>query len=109
MVQQVPLTEVVNSDEVLRSGILRDPAVQEHHSNIQHQVIRYHSSMQYQVIWYRSRAPCVVRVQQVPLTEVVNSDEVLRSGILRDPAVQEQLIPLLAEGQQVRTLVATDV
>jgi 26S proteasome regulatory subunit N13 len=36
----------------------------------------------------------------VPLTEVVNADEVLRSGILLDPAVQEQLVPLLAEGQQ---------
>lgn len=36
----------------------------------------------------------------MPLTEVVNADEVLRSGVLRDPAVQEQLIPLLAEGQQ---------
>lgn len=40
-------------------------------------------------------------LQVVPLTEVVNADEVLRSGVLRDPAVQEQLIPLLAEGQQV--------
>ncbi len=38
--------------------------------------------------------------QAVPLTEVVNADEVLRSGMLRDPAVQEQLVPLLAEGQQ---------
>lgn len=38
--------------------------------------------------------------QAAPLTEVVNAEEVLRSGILRDPAVQEQLIPLLAEGQQ---------
>ncbi|GAB5029548.1 adhesion regulating molecule 1 [Nannochloropsis oceanica] len=36
----------------------------------------------------------------VPLTEIVNADEVLRSGVLSDPAVQEQLIPLLAEGQQ---------
>jgi hypothetical protein len=38
--------------------------------------------------------------RSVPLTEVINADEVLRSGLLADPAVQEQLIPLLAEGQQ---------
>jgi len=38
--------------------------------------------------------------RSVSLTEVINADEVLRSGLLADPAVQEQLIPLLAEGQQ---------
>jgi hypothetical protein len=38
--------------------------------------------------------------QSVPLTEVLSADQVLRSGILADPAVQEQLIPFLPEGQQ---------
>lgn len=54
--------------------------------------------------------PCLpsCNEQVVPLTEVVNADEVLRSGLLRDPAVQEQLIPLLAEGQQVIRLISSD-
>ncbi|CAM9485765.1 unnamed protein product, partial [Phaeothamnion confervicola] len=36
----------------------------------------------------------------VPLTEVVQADDVAATGILDDPEVQAVLIPLLAEGQQ---------
>lgn len=39
-------------------------------------------------------------IQPVSLNDVVNADAIEVTGILDDPAVQEVLVPLLAEGQQ---------